>query len=450
MAQRIRWSKLLQPLLSLWLCKFFATHAFVNIHDDPSTAPSQDQHEQDFFPPLIDSDDISYFFSTYDLDGLHWALTNIFQRSSRHPTTTTKRKPLPDILVARGGGEAYTSEYKLRHDLEQARYLVQVLTEEHDATLVEYLKSHVIPIYEQVLTRIPPLSELGPTKGLYAFTRDDYDAGIATVYNKALYFTSADELHPGWREESVGLLNSRLDWEAVQRKWFGEKNTEKKVDSSSSMAMSSDGVIVIDNLLNQQALDIIRKLLLRNTHWYQTKTPLQFGKYVGAYIDDGLHDPIFLELAKALHQTLPRIMKGHDLRYMWAYKYDSEWSSGINLHADQAAVNVNIWLSLGANLDEKSGGLVVFTAKPPESWDFESYNTNTDMVVEELLRPTNFANITVPHRPNRAVIFDSTLFHQTDKYTFKQGYENGRINLTFLFGKMSKGTENDVAHSEEL
>jgi hypothetical protein len=54
------------------------------------------------------------------------------------------------------------------------------------------------------------------------------------------------------------------------------------------------------------------------------------------FIDDGLNDPIFLELAKSLQQAMPRIMKGHDLRYLWAYKYDSEWSSGINLHADQA------------------------------------------------------------------------------------------------------------------
>ena len=94
--------------------------------------------------------------------------------------------------------------------------------------------------------------------------------------------------------------------------------------------------------------------------------PLKFGKYVGSYIDDGLNDPIFLELAKQLHQAMPRVMKGHDLRYMWAYKYDSEWSSGINLHADQAAVNVNMWVSLNdSNLDESSGGLVVYTTKPP-------------------------------------------------------------------------------------
>ena len=74
-----------------------------------------------------------------------------------------------------------------------------------------------------------------------------------------------------------------------------------------------------------------------------------------------------------------------------------------------------------------------------EHWDFQSYNTNTEFVIEELLRPTNFANVTIPHKPNRAVIFDSALFHQTDKYQFKDGYENGRINLTFLSGDMKKG-----------
>mmetsp|Transcript_2765 Transcript_2765/g.5011 ORF Transcript_2765/g.5011 Transcript_2765/m.5011 type:complete len:258 (+) Transcript_2765:161-934(+) len=207
---------------------------------------------------------------------------------------------------------------------------------------------------------------------------------------------------------------------------------------------SIPGVIIIDDLLTPKTLSLLRQLLLRNTHWFQTKTPLEFGKYVGSYIDDGLHDPIFLELAKQLHQTMPQIMKGHHLKYMWAYKYDSEFESGINLHADQAAVNVNMWLSLdGADLDEEGygGGLVVFTAKPPSDWDFESYNTNTDFVVEELLRPNDFANVTVRHRPNRAVIFDSALFHQTDKYRFKQGYENGRINLTLLFGEMKKGED---------
>ena len=167
---------------------------------------------------------------------------------------------------------------------------------------------------------------------------------------------------------------------------------------SGGKTSDTNGVIVIDDLLTPKALKLLRELLLKNTHWYQTKTPLEFGKYVGAYIDDGLNDPIFLELAKQLHQSLPRIMKGHHLRYLWAYKYDSEFDSGINLHADQAAVNVNMWLSEDdADLEEDGygGGLVVFTKKPPPDWEFQDYNTNTNYVVEKLLKPTNFANITI-------------------------------------------------------
>jgi hypothetical protein len=66
------------------------------------------------------------------------------------------------------------------------------------------------------------------------------------------------------------------------------------------------------------------------------------------------------------------------------------------------------------------------------------HNTNTERVVDELLRPTNFANVTVPHRQNRAVLFDSALFHHTDVFKFKKGYENRRINLTILYGNMQK------------
>ncbi len=44
------------------------------------------------------------------------------------------------------------------------------------------------------------------------------------------------------------------------------------------------------------------------------------------------------------------------------------------------------------------------------------------------------ANVTVPYKGNRMVLFDSSLYHRTDKLRFKPGYANRRINLTFLFG----------------
>lgn len=99
----------------------------------------------------------------------------------------------------------------------------------------------------------------------------------------------------------------------------------------------------------------------------------------------------------------------------------------------------------GADLqeDDYGGGLVVYTAKPRREWSFKSYNTNTEFVVNELLEPSDFANVTVRHQPNRCVMFDSALFHETQKYRFKQGYENGRINLTLLFGEMKKGSSKE-------
>mmetsp|Transcript_31114 Transcript_31114/g.66082 ORF Transcript_31114/g.66082 Transcript_31114/m.66082 type:complete len:478 (+) Transcript_31114:45-1478(+) len=410
-----------------------------------SSQATEDEYDDDFFPPIADSDDISYFFSTYDLDGLHWALSNIFALSPRNPQNNNVnksiRRELSPKLVSRGGGDNYTTEYKLLHDLEQARYLARVL-KESKPSVADYFQSTVIPIYEEVLKNIPPLEDLSRTKGLYAFTKADYESGIGNVYNKALYIETADEINPTWHTQNGGsLLNNQLDFEGIQNNWFGHGQ-----NSPTTSTTSIPGALVVDNLLSTSALQTIRQLLLRNTHWYQTKTPLEFGKYVGSYVDDGLHDPLFLQLAKQLHESMPRIMKGHELKYMWAYKYDSEWESGIRLHADQAAVNVNLWVSLdGADLEVEGfgGGLVVFTAKPPANWDFESYNTNTEFVIDHLLRPTNFANLTIAHKPNRAVIFDSALFHETDRYRFKKGYENGRINLTLLFGEMKMGDGDD-------
>jgi hypothetical protein len=41
----------------------------------------------------------------------------------------------------------------------------------------------------------------------------------------------------------------------------------------------------------------------------------------------------------------------------------------------------------------------------------------------------------VPYRENRAVLFESRLFHRSDAPHFAPGYENRRINVTLLFGR---------------
>ena len=116
---------------------------------------------------------------------------------------------------------------------------------------------------------------------------------------------------------------------------------------------------------------------------------------------------------------------------MWAYKYDSQLS-GIELHADAAAVNVNFWITPSeANLSPESGGLEVYTREAPLEWDFEKYNRDQDALRDFV---ADGDSKVIPHRENRAVVFNSNLVHRTDSLEFKEGYENRRINITMLFG----------------
>lgn len=394
------------------------------------------------FPPMLDSDDIRYYSETHDIDGLHWALSNVFRRSSRNANPAEIVYELPQALVSKGGGSVYTTQYKLEMDLEQAEYLAEHLQDEEKAA---YFRNEVIPIYKKVLGNIPPLDELERTGGLYAFRPADIEAGINKVYNKALHVTDFDELKDS-SGQPISLLNENFDAGKIENKWFGEDRGKEDKDDN----LSRPGVVVIDDILSPEALARIRQLLVESTVFYQTKMPLKFGGYAGAYIDDGLHDRLLLALAFELYEALPRIMKGHPLKYLWAYKYDSILESGINTHADQAAVNVNIWLTPDhAVLDKEHGGLVVFTAKPPPDADFNAFNQDTEKAIEEIIKPTGFANVTVPFRLNRAVMFDSALFHQTDSFRFKKGYENRRINLTILYGEMQMGGGGGAATAKD-
>jgi hypothetical protein len=118
----------------------------------------------------------------------------------------------------------------------------------------------------------------------------------------------------------------------------------------------------------------------------------------------------------------------------WGFKYDSSLS-GIRLHADDAAVNVNFWITPDdANHNPDNGGLVLWDANAPEHWEMARYNGDERACRDFLARAGAKSRI-VPYRANRAVIFDSDLFHETDKIEFKEGYLNRRINITMLYGR---------------
>jgi hypothetical protein len=159
--------------------------------------------------------------------------------------------------------------------------------------------------------------------------------------------------------------------------------------------------VVIDNLLSPIAVEKVGDYLMMSTFYHEVKTP-RYGRCIGSYMNDGMHDKLVMAIAFELHKSTPRVMKGHAMKEIWTYKYES---------SSHAAVNVNIWITPNnANLNPTSGGLVVFTAKPPDHWDFSSFNSNWEYVEVHLVKPTEFANVTLPYRQNRAVIFDSFCF----------------------------------------
>jgi len=355
----------------------------------------------------LTSDDVAHYFRTGDLDELCWALRDYFSRTSRQLGPVDGLLPLREALVAKGAGNTYASAYKLDHDIEQLEYVAK-----RNATVKAWLDEHdVLGRFRRVRARIPPLEALERTRGLWGFRPDDVE-DIGAYYNRAIHVPDP---------EPLGQYLQVMSFEGADANFAKGKP------------------VVIDDALTPAALDQIRSLLLESTVFYETKMPEQFGGYVGAIVEDGLHARALLELASALQRAMPETFRDRPLAYLWCYKYDSDYG-GIKVHADEAAVNVNVWLTPDdANLDPAGGGLVIYTAKPGAAASAEEYNSRGDEFARELLEATDYANVTVPYKQNRIVIFDSALYHKTDDFTFKPGYENRRINLTFLFGKMRRG-----------
>lgn len=193
---------------------------------------------------------------------------------------------------------------------------------------------------------------------------------------------------------------------------------------------ASPRIAVIDDFLTPEALAALQHFCRRSTIWRRA----YHGGYLGAFPESGFACPLLAQVAEELRDALPAVFAGHPLRYLWAFKYDSK-GGGTHIHADEAAVNVNFWITPDeANRDPGSGGLIVWDKAAPPDWDFSRFNADTEASNAFLARSDAKA-VTIPYRANRAVIFNSNLFHRTDSFDFAPGYLNRRINITLLYGR---------------
>ena len=302
-----------------------------------------------------------------------------------------------------------TSKAKIDHDIEQFEYLA--------ASGYDIKKfSELAAVYKIVSSEIDCVSDTDIVP-----LSDKHLSLLGDTFNRSIHMLEA----PALEGSTIG---DGFDVNKITENYFEHEF----------------GLTYVDELLSPTALKSLRDFLLGSTIWYDF---FHNGGYIGAYLSEGLASPLVLQIAEDLRKKFPKIFKNHQLTQLWAYKYDSRASKknnsfkGINVHADFAAINVNFWITpKAANLDKSSGGLVVYNTEAPLEWDFKIFNRNDEKILEEISKQGGKKDI-IPYNDNRAVIFNSNLFHETDTIDFKDGYENRRINVTILFGRREENHE---------
>jgi hypothetical protein len=225
----------------------------------------------------------------------------------------------------------------------------------------------------------------------------------------------------------------RLEVQGGERLAGPAINMRNNIDEiSGAWRTSRPQIVVIDDLLTPEALDGLRRFCHGSTIWRDT-----FDGYLGARPQSGFACPLLAQVAEEFSAAYPAIFHQHPLLFAWAFKYD-QGMPGTRVHADFAAVNVNFWITPDeANEDPQTGGLLVWDVAAPLDWDFTKYNAD-EAAIRDFLSRSGAVSIRIPYRANRAVIFDSDLFHETDVMSFRPGYENRRTNVTLLYGTRSK------------
>jgi len=187
---------------------------------------------------------------------------------------------------------------------------------------------------------------------------------------------------------------------------------------------------VVDEFLSPAAYEALRRHLLDSTIWWQTS----FSGEIGTAIRNGFAPPVLMQVLQEVREKLPAIFGPHEPRIAWSYIYWSN-ASGLDMHVDDGAVSVNLWLTPDdANRKPGGSGLRFWNRAAPKAYFETADQAEKVRILEAIVGEGGAEETYVPYGCNRAAIFRSNMIHKTDATDFADGIENRRINVTMLFG----------------
>jgi tetratricopeptide (TPR) repeat protein len=232
------------------------------------------------------------------------------------------------------------------------------------------------------------------------------------------------------------------------------------------------GMIVVDDALSAGAVAALRGFA--RAHLWHAPKPT----YVMSSARRGFAPSALWLAAREVRAALPEALCDLALDNAWAvvYDHDGPWASGpvgtleqqgVNVHADDAGVTVNVWLTpdeanvasgdeASGRVGERAGGLVVYHRETPADWSRDKFNNQGfGAEARAWLERESAERTTVPYRHNRMIVFKSFLLHETDAMSFRPGWGNRRVSLTMVFGQhgercpeggnAASGTEGELA-----
>lgn len=286
----------------------------------------------------------------------------------------------------------FINKFRLKHDVGQAELIAS-----------NNFKVQGIKTFIEIGNNI--LINRGNNEKIYL---DDKETNSLLDFYRSTFIYKIENLPKSY-------INSDKNWKKIEDEYLHSKNQ----------------ITYIDNFLSEECLFELRKFCLLSKVWLQDYK----NGYLGSFVDRGFISPLHLKIAEELNQKLPKVF-GKLVR-LWGFKYDTKLGKGINIHADAAIANLNFWITPDEfHNNKEGGGLKVYDAPAPDNWHFNDYNDNPKKIYE-FLKEKKPNLVTVPYRYNRAVLFNSAYFHETDQIDFVDKYEGRRINVTYLFGERS-------------